>query len=386
MTTELLFIKATTDKLALLKEQIINSTNFAQLVHLTLGSPPSFFSDRIQLKISAMRMLNDALSILLKTRKALGNPKYISIMTAAELVLDLLPKLVEELYEYPFKALSGEGDELLVQYMVALSQVTRIPMLQPRVVKMRDLIFFRIVYPCMVTSAKDNELSSEDYCRMKNNIVSFDDNLAKYTVHEAAGKLCESLADELDGTLTHAFTTIISLIDFQLTADPQFFHPLPPALTDSYYYQHSDYCQQIEAGLTILSVVSYYGDNRMDLCQQFEQLIVRRQSFFSRIDVSCDMLVSFMQASAFYLSNFYELILQGKIEPAFHLALISHVIELMKASYCVESKDFFGDNRGKVGYQARDYLENVVCQKLMIAAMYPDHDPNSLKNLKKFFA
>ena len=61
------------------------------------------------------------------------------------------------------------------------------------------------------------------------------------------------------------------------------------------------------------------------------------------------------------------------------------MLELMSASYCVEKKDFFEDERGKVGYQARDYIENLVCQKLFFGALFPDHEPSSLEKLKKFF-
>ena len=203
-------------------------------------------------------------------------PKYLSTMTIADLFLDtILPKLAEEIAQYPNITLANEN--ILAKFILILSKIIRIPHLQAKNMKLRDLIFFRLVYPCLLTSPKDLELNSEDFCRMKNNIITEEDEKVNFTVHEAAGKLCESLADELDGVVTFAFRTIISLIDFQLTADPKYYQNLPESLVESYYYQNSNYFQQIEAGLTVLSIISYYGDNRMDLCQEFEQLIVRRQ-------------------------------------------------------------------------------------------------------------
>ena len=52
------------------------------------------------------------------------------------------------------------------------------------------------------------------------------------------------------------------------------------------------------------------------------------------------MIIAFLQCCSYYLENFYELILEGKISPRFHQALIFHALELMSASYDQNKKDF----------------------------------------------
>ena len=107
-----------------------------------------------ELKVSVLNMIENTFEILLKNRKHLVGPKYLSIMTIADLFLDsVLPKLTEEIVPYPSVAVANE--DILIKFILVLSKIVRIPHLCQKITKLRDLIFFRVVYPCLLTSPKD---------------------------------------------------------------------------------------------------------------------------------------------------------------------------------------------------------------------------------------
>lgn len=351
-----------------MKEQIYRSTEFANLCHnslslclhnkfsLIIPSAGDNDLERLNLiKISTLNMIKGTLKVIMKSRNALGTPVFISTMTIMELCLDeILPSVISEVREYPQSPVANE--QVLAKFLEVLADIIHIPHLFPKILKLRDLVCYQLVFPCMLNTPKDAELNYEDFCRMKTSIAETADDKMFHNVHEAAGMVCEALADRIDGTVTLMIEALINLIDFQLTADPKYFENLPSLLVNSFYYENYNYFQLIDASLTIITVLSYYGDSRMDLCEKFEALIVRRQEFFSRIDIPCDLLVSFILANCFYLSNFFELILQGKASAPFHRALVNHMLELMLASYDQTTHDLFSDEKGKVGYMARDYI------------------------------
>ena len=80
---------------------------------------------------------------------------------------------------------------------------------------------------------------------MKDQLIGFDKDKVYYTVAEAAITICESMADEIDGSITYLFKTAINLIDFLLTADPKYFQHLPELMTSSYYYENCTHYEQI---------------------------------------------------------------------------------------------------------------------------------------------
>ena len=73
------------------------------------------------------------------------------------------------------------------------------------------------------------------------------------------------------------FKIFINLIHFHLTADPNYYSFLPEELVHSYFYINCNPEQQIEASLTIFSLLSFCTENRLDLCLELEELIVSRQ-------------------------------------------------------------------------------------------------------------
>ena len=70
------------------------------------------------------------------------------------------------------------------------------------------------------------------------------------------------------------------MIEFHLSANPNIFAQLPPELTESSFFQQTDYLVQIECGLLIFSLFSYLSVGRGELVEIVEKLLVRRRDFF----------------------------------------------------------------------------------------------------------
>ena len=93
-----------------------------------------------------------------------------------------------------------------------------------------------------MTSPKDLKLKGENFCKMKEDIVG---NRIPKNIHEAAGKIVEAYSDYIDGSLSFFFNTLIDLMDFLLTADPNYYANLPPELINSHFFNTSTHFKQI---------------------------------------------------------------------------------------------------------------------------------------------
>ncbi len=78
--------------------------------------------------------------------------------------------------------------------------------------------------------------------------------------------------------------------------------------------------------MSVLSIISYQADHRDDIGPAVEEFVLRRQIFFSRIDLPSELIVGFFHFFSYYLENFYNLILEGKANQNFHRAFIFHSI------------------------------------------------------------
>lgn len=74
----------------------------------------------------------------------------------------------------------------------------------------------------------------------------------------------------------------------------------------------------------MLGSLSYLGGDRKDLVALLEEFIVRRQEFFSRIDVPPTLIVCFLLCYSYYQDDFHLLILEKKANYAFHRSFIFH--------------------------------------------------------------
>jgi len=78
-------------------------------------------------------------------------------------------------------------------------------------------------------------------------------------------KLFESYVDKIDGSVIHFANQIKNMIEFHLSANPNVFSALPSELTNSHFFQNTDYLTQIECGMTVLTLLSYLAPTREDL-------------------------------------------------------------------------------------------------------------------------
>ncbi len=68
-------------------------------------------------------------------------------------------------------------------------------------------------------------MCAEDFCNMKEKIVDHD-NSAK-NIQQAASVCLEAYADNIYGTVPYVVKSLINLMEFQLTADPQHYEKIP---------------------------------------------------------------------------------------------------------------------------------------------------------------
>jgi hypothetical protein len=111
-----------------------------------------------------------------------------------------------------------------------------------------------------------------------------------------------------------------------------------------------------------MALLSYQAEYREDISINFEEFIVRQQLFFSKSDVPPEVTISFLHCLAYYISNFYKLIIVGKVDANFHLSLIFYAMELIKGNFNLGSLDYNDNNGKKIGIQAMDYISNVLVQ------------------------
>jgi hypothetical protein len=130
-----------------------------------------------------------------------------------------------------------------------------------------------------------------------------------------------------------------------------------------------------------MALLSYQAEHRDDISIAFEDFIVRRQSFFSKNDHPPEVIISFFHCCAYYLSNFYALILDGKANPDFHRSLIFHAISLLRSNFNSTTLDYTDNNAKKIGIQAIDYISNVLIQSNLFPAVFPDHNANCITQL-----
>lgn len=131
--------------------------------------------------------------------------------------------------------------------------------------------------------------------------------------------------------------------------------------------------------------MSYVADDREDIGVGIEAFIVRRQEFFSRIDIPPQVILCFFLCYSYYQDNFYRLILNKQADAAFHRALLFHAHELMKAVFDKEKKAFVEGEQQMIGLEIKDYFGSVVIQKKWLEALFPTTDPQSMNSLVAFF-
>lgn len=105
--------------------------------------------------------------------------------------------------------------------------------------KLRDLAVFNFCLLSFLTTNKDREMSAEDFCSMKERIVDHD-NSAK-TIQQAASVCLEAYSDNIYGTVPYLVRSLINLMDFQLTADPQYYEKIPELLINSKFFTSYKY-------------------------------------------------------------------------------------------------------------------------------------------------
>lgn len=75
----------------------------------------------------------------------------------------------------------------------------------------------------------------------------------------------ESYIDRIDGSITLLCTSMVSLISFQLSANPNYLNSLPQDFIQSYFFEKIPYQAQLEVAFTVLALFSYIAPVRPEL-------------------------------------------------------------------------------------------------------------------------